>query len=225
MKTGTFTATLLILLGVTWTLYLEYGNKRFINNLPKGPTIGGPPAVPTGTPAASENGETLATDTVLSTPIDENIPVETARTHTHAHPHTSAIDSEPTETLSEEQSFEMRGTLNLAPASPTSSEANKSLDFFREEQRAAMATLERFKMNPDNYLRGEPGEIGSIFVLTESESAEFWEANYVLNPIPENRPDTLIPAAQKRRVAPPPSLETHEVVPLKGAYTLYIPTR
>lgn len=225
MKTVTFTATLLILLGVTWTLYLEYGNKRFIDNLPKGSTIGVPPAVPTGNPAASGNEETLATDTGLLTPIDGNIPVETAHTHMHAHPHTSAIDSEPTETLSEKQSFEMQGTLNLAPASPTSSEANKSLDFFREEQRAAMATIERFKMNPDNYLRGDPGEIGSIFVLTESESVEFWEANYILNPIPENRPETLISASQKRRVAPPPSLETHEVVPLKGGYTLYIPTR
>lgn len=219
MKTVAFTATLLILLGVTWTLYLGHGNKRFINNLPKGPTIGVPPV---GT--AAENEKTLTTDTVLSIPINENIPVETARTHTHAHPHASTIDSEPTQTLSEEQSFEMQRTLNLAPARPTSSEANKSLDFLREEQRAAMATIERLKMNPDNYLRGDPGEIGSIFVLTESESAEFWEANYVLNPIPENRPETLISAAQKRRVAPP-SLETHEVVPLKGGYSLYIPTR
>ena len=38
MKRIYATAIVLITLGIAWTLYLRYQNKRFIDNLPKGPT-------------------------------------------------------------------------------------------------------------------------------------------------------------------------------------------
>lgn len=223
MKKGPFIATLLILLGVTWTLYLEHRNKVFTDNLPKAPMIGVPSVGTVEDPATSENEETIVDDVSLLKPSRENIPIEDSHTHTHAHPHPSASDSEPTKKPSEEQSFEMQGTLNLTPARPSPPKAGTSLDFFLAEERAARETIERVRMNPDNWMRGKPGEPGFILGLTESDWNEVSKANYVLNPIPENRPVPFRPDSQDTPTIP--TQETHEVIQLKGGYTFYLPRR
>ena len=84
MKKVVFIAILLIGLGAAWTLYLEHGNKRFADNLPKGPATTQQPANTSEVPPTVEdkNNQTV----VGSVPAE--IAAENARVwHEHAGPH------------------------------------------------------------------------------------------------------------------------------------------
>ncbi len=84
MKKLVFTAVLLIILGTAWTLYLEYRNKRFADNLPKGAATVKQPANTSDAPVVeNKNGETVPIDSVPA-----EITAENARVwHEHAGPH------------------------------------------------------------------------------------------------------------------------------------------
>ncbi len=84
MKKVVFIAILLIGLGAAWTLYLEHGNKRFADNLPKAPATTQQPANTSEVPPTVEdkNNQTV----VGSVPAE--IAAENARVwHEHAGPH------------------------------------------------------------------------------------------------------------------------------------------
>ena len=219
MKAITFTFVLLILLGVTWTLYLTYKDKQFVDNLPKASKIGVP-----AEQTASENEKTgLAEASTLKSSSHKNAPVETR--HTFAPAHTPMeIDPELTRNRSEEQAFEERGTSNQSPTHLVHPEAGPTLESLLQEERTAQETLERIMMNPENWFRGKPGDVGFILGLTESDWEESAAANYILNPSPENRP---IPFGSGSQEIPTlPTSETLEPVQLKGGkYTVYLPIR
>lgn len=220
MKKVAFIAILLIVLGVAWTFYLEHSNKRFTETIRKTATFGAASATTSEEPKASTNETIFAPDTEPSTPIESETLVEKRGT-TSGKSHLDA-----SRIVLEEQFVEQRGTLPNATERSIPSEADISLDFLVEEQRAAIETMERIITNPDNWLRGKPGEIGFIYTMSEAEAVAFEKANYILNPSPENRPEVRLRAykeTQNAQPVAPPSPEDHDIIPLKGGYTLYIP--
>ena len=66
----------------------------------------------------------------------------------------------------------------------------ESLEMSEEEyerRRIATETVMRITNNPENWVKGRPGEVGFMFVLTDKENREFLEANYILRPSEGNR--------------------------------------
>ena len=95
MKKVVFTATLLIVLGTVWTLYLEQDKKRFIDNLPQPPATVRQPVGTADAPATSKSIETMTAKSALSETIVEDTLTESE--HAHPHPHTHADSLETTE--------------------------------------------------------------------------------------------------------------------------------
>ena len=56
-----------------------------------------------------------------------------------------------------------------------------------ERREIATETVRRITNNPKNWVKGRPGEVGFMFVLTGKENREFIEANYILHPSDGNR--------------------------------------
>lgn len=224
MKTFVFTAILLILFGVTWTLFLEYSNKRFTDNLPKAYTMNTFDVGNVEDPAMQENNETIVGDAGVSNPCVDINQVKGAHMQTHAHKHPPANDSESTNIhQSEETSFETQGTLNAATPRPTASEANPSLDFVLAEERTARETILRIMNNSQNWMHGEPGKSGFILGLTKSDMEEMSKANAVLNPGSENQ---RVPyRADSENMQAEITSETHDLVPLNRGYRIYLPNR
>lgn len=84
MKKVVFIAILLIGLGAAWTLYLEHGNKRFADNLPKAPATTQQPANTSEVPptVGDKNNQTVVGS------VSAEITAENARVwHEHAGPH------------------------------------------------------------------------------------------------------------------------------------------
>lgn len=225
MRKVIFTAIVLIVLGTAWTLYLEYDKKRFIDSLPQPPTTVTQPVSTADAPANSKSIETTATESAPSETIIEDTLTESEHAHPHPHTHTDSLEpTEEVEIVFEERLSEVEITSNPTQPPPNSSEVNESLAFFLEEERVAMETLERITMNPKNWVRGQPGEVGFVIALTDADWEASAEANYVLNPTEENRKaleNARIPRAQLVSDSSPKGYEVIQI----GSYTIHMPIR
>ena len=220
MKKVIATAIVLLVLGTTWMLYLEYKNRRFIENLPKPPSTVRQSVDTIETPSAVENSDIV--------PV-ESMPSETAVRYTdpeseHTHPHVS----EPTETS--ENPFEALIFEDVVGDISEDSSENVVLENQKlsaaeiAERQGARETINRVMMNPDNWVRGTPGEVGFMFALSKEDSEAFLEANATLMPTQANRqaveqpgnPNTLPNHFRPR--------ETNNFIEFKGM-KIYLPTR
>ena len=189
MKKVIVTTLILIVLGTVWTLFLEHEKRRFVDSLPKVPTTVTQPVNTADTPAASETGESA--DAAGSLPEASAIVEETpAVEHANTHPHADSLDS-PEEA---EVSFEEPPA---ADETPPDSDTKDSFAAFLEplgmseaeyeRRERATETVRRITNSPKNWVKGRPGEVGFMFVLTGKENWEFIEANNILLPSEGNR--------------------------------------
>ena len=223
MKNVIVTTLIFIVLGTVWTLFLEREKRRFVDSLPKVPTTVTQPVNTADTSAASETGESA--DAAGSLPEASAIVEETpAVEHAHTHPHADSLDF-PEEA---EVSFE---ELPAADETPLDSDTKDSFAAFLEplgmseaeyeRRERATETVRRITNNPKNWVKGRPGEVGFMFVLTGKENWEFIEANNILLPSEGNRKaleNLRSPPAQKFPAANP---EVSEIL-MFGNYELRI---
>ena len=192
MKTVIVTFGVLIVLAAVWTLFLEHEKRRFVESLPKPPPTITQSVNTEAVPAASETGESV--DAAGSLP-DASAVVEAAPDaveHAPLHPHPHADSLVPTEEA--EVSFE---ELPAADETPLTSDTKDSFAAFLEslgmseveyeKRERATETVQRITNNPENWVKGRPGEVGFMFVLTDKENREFIEANNILLPSEGNR--------------------------------------
>ena len=218
MKKVIVTAILLLTLGTTWMLYLEYENRRFIESLPKPPVTVRQPVDTIEVPSATENSDIV--------PV-ESTPSETAVRHTdpeseYTHPHVSeptAASENPFEALTFEEvlddiSEDSRGDAVLENQKLSAAEI--------EERRRARETINRVMMNPDNWVRGTPGEVGFTFALSREDNEAFLKANAVLMPTQANRQALERPRNLNTPPNPIRPQETDSVIEFKGM-KIYLP--
>ena len=177
MKKLIFTAMLLLVLGTTWMLYLEYENRRFIDGLGKNPsTLRQSNTIEM--PAVSKKGETVEENSVSSALDPEN--TSASSEHTYPQEETAvpfkATPSEPITDEILEPSFEES---RREETDISTEELEKHFD--------AMATLEKIVYDSNNWVKGKPGEAGFSFVLSREDSEEFFRANAFLNPTQANK--------------------------------------
>ncbi|MCY3551217.1 MAG: hypothetical protein OXN27_06410 [Candidatus Poribacteria bacterium] len=220
MKRVIFTALFLIVLGSAWMLYLEYSNKRFVENLPK--------VRPTSTLSVNTNTENTESGNSNITDVDsvlsETVPDNSHAESEHVHPHTD---------MPELTVEEMRVPIEVPLAeleelqNDDTTENFESPEPMAEEYVRARETLERIYMNPENWLKGRRGKVGSILGLTYADALAAAEAYYLLYPTEEHK--IMLEITRKlpmlpKSVTPPPNLEEdYEAIPLKRGYTLYRP--
>lgn len=198
---------LLLILGTTWMLYLEYEDRRFIDSIVKTPpTVTQPNTIEM--PAVSKNGETVEENSVSSALDPEN----TSASSEHTDPQTEetavpfkAMPAEPSTEEKLEPSFEES---RREETEISTEELEKHFD--------AIATLEKIVYDPNNWVKGEPGEAGFSFVLSREDSKEFFRANAFLNPTQANK-QTLEQARPPQSVLNQvPHQETQNVVEYNG---------
>ena len=107
--------------------------------------------------------------------------------HEPTHPRTS----EPTE-VSEKpfETFNFEGTVSDINEGSTADIPleNQGLSAAEiEERRRARETINRLMMNPDNWVKGKPGEVGFSFTLSKEDNKAFLKAGVLLNPTPANK--------------------------------------
>ena len=223
MKRIIVTATIFIILTTVLTLYLDREHKRFVENLRKPLTTVTPPIDPEAAATFSENGETAA-DLGQPEPIIEN--TSTEREHPHPHPHADTLESAaeikvPFEEMPSEQGTDESQGVSFEAALLEDRDMSK---VELEKRMKATDTLDQMVMDPKNWVRGKPGEVGFMFALPKAESEEFLRANFFLRPTEENRKaleNSRRPQAQK---ATDIGHEDQEVIQF-GDYTLYLPRR
>ena len=190
MKKVIVTFVVLIVLGTVWTLFLEHEKRRFVDSLPKVPTTVTQPVNTADIPAASETSESAdvagsprAASTIVEEPREE---VE----RTYLHPHAERLDSREAaavsfEELPAEGETSPEAEIEDSFASFLDSLGMSEAEYERRER--AAETVRRITNNPENWVKGRPGEVGFMFVLTRKENREFIEANYILHPSDGNR--------------------------------------
>lgn len=207
MRKLIFTAILLLVLGITWVLYLEHGNRNFVENLPKASTTVTRTGYTTEPPAVSENSDITA---VNSAPAEASVKPTSAE-KVHAHPPGDSLEptgetAVPLEDAPSEQSPGNPRDPSLKTEPP---ELEKRFD--------AMATLNEIR-NSAVWLRGNPYEAGAIFTLSRSEQEKYLKANYFLNPTQANKEalenfgKTPVLSGSESVTSP----ETHDVIHLDG---------
>lgn len=202
MKKVIFTTILLLILGTAWTLYLEQSNKRFIKKLPK-------PRATSATrhvkipeaPVVSENSDSPSTDFTRS---DDSIRHARAEnSHKYLHPHEKSLEP------SEDVGFTFDESLTEYEKPQESSQASTKLSQAEYEKRQlARETAQKILANPNIWVKGTPGEVGSMFVLTDAESAIFFQANYTSHPTEKTRSAL----ASFEKLSKTTSYETHTIV-------------
>lgn len=187
MKKVIVTATVLLVLGTTWMLYLEYKNRRFIESLPNPPSTVRQPVDTIEVPSTDENSDIVPMEFTPSETAVRDTDPESEHTRPHPHPHVS----EPTETS--ENPFEAL-TLDdiiddiLKDSTEDIVLENQELSATEiEERRKATETINRVMMNPDNWIQGNPGEVGFTFALSKEDNEAFLKANALLMPPQANR--------------------------------------
>ncbi len=228
MKKVVLTAMLSIVLGTAWTLYLDHENKKFVDHLGKMDSFPTQQANTTDTHTTAENREVVAIDVAPSETIIEDIHVEREHTHLHPHPHSHTDTPEIME-----ETTDLLETLRAEAEAPQDSKTKDSFKDVRESQRFTMGeyakareTFQRIYMNPNKWVKGHPGEVGSILALTHTDEMALAEANYILNPTEGNKKRLEMSRRPQveTRISPPPHLdEDYEAIPLRGGYTLYKP--
>lgn len=95
MRKLVFTAVLLIILGTTWTLYLEHRNKRFVDSFPKGAATTQQPANTFDAPVVgNKNSEAVRVDSGPAEITAENARVWHEHAGPQANPHASTPDGQ-----------------------------------------------------------------------------------------------------------------------------------
>lgn len=224
MKKVIVTAIVLLVLGTTWMLYLEYKNRRFIESLPKPPSTVRQPVDTIEAPTAAENSDIVPVESTPSETAVRDTDTESEHTHPHPPPHVSEL------TKTSENPFEaltLEDTIDDISEGSTEDVVleNQGLSAAEiEERRRATETINRVMMNPDNWIQGNPGEVGFTFALSKEDSEAFLKANAVLMPTQVNRQAL----EQSRNLNTPPNpvrpQETDFFVEFKGM-KIYLPAR
>ena len=215
MKKVIVTFVVLIVLGTVWTLFLEHEKRRFVDSLPKVPTTVTQPVNTADIPAASETGESADAADALpeASAIVEEAPAQVEHAHLQSHLHEDSLAPlEGTEVSiealpAEDETPPDSGTKDSF-ASFLDSLGMSEAEYERRER--AAETVRRITNNPENWVKGRPGEVGFMFVLTGKENREFIEANYILRPSDGNRKaleNLRSPPAQKLPEATPEASE------------------
>ena len=223
MKKVIVTFVVLIVLGTVWTLFLEYEKRRFVESLPKVPTPVTQSVNTADIPAASETGESAdvagsprAASTIVEEPREE---VE----RTYLHPHAERLDAREEaavsfEELPAEGETSPEAEIEDSFASFLDSLGMSEAEYERRER--ATETVRRITNNPKNWVKGRPGEVGFMFVLTGKENREFIEANYILHPSDGNRE-----ALERIRQASSPETEVKNVEMIRLEDIRIVPQR
>ena len=223
MKKVVVTFVVLIVLGTVWTLFLEHEKRRFVDSLPKVPTTVTQSVNTADIPAASETGESVdvagsprAASTIVEKPREE---VE----RTYRHPHAERLDSQEEaavsfEALPAEGETSPEAEIEDSFASFLDSLGMSEAEYERRE--IATETVRRITNNPKNWVKGRPGEVGFMFVLTGKENREFIEANYLLHPSDGNRE-----ALERIRQASSPETEVKNVETIRLEDIRIVPQR
>ena len=166
------TAILLLVFGTVWMLYLEYDNRRFIENLSQPPVPVTQTVSPAEAPVTSETSETMAHVTSPLETASETEVADMSTAHTHVHPQTHTEENsqiESTDFLSEAPIFE--NDFKDVDESPPHRSAKQ---FLMEELGRSEAEIERRKplmrelnrlvwSKPENWAKGRPWEVGFTF--------------------------------------------------------------
>ncbi len=223
MKKVVVTFVVLIVLGTVWTLFLEHEKRRFVESLPKVPTTVTQSVNTADIPAASETGESAdvagsprAASTIVEEPREE---VE----RTYLHPHAERLDAREEaavsfEALPAEGETSPEAEIEDSFASFLDSLGMSEAEYERRER--ATETVRRITNNPKNWVKGRPGEVGFMFVLTGKENREFIEANYILHPSDGNRE-----ALERIRQASSPETEVKNVETIRLEDIRIVPQR
>ena len=189
------TAILLLVLGTAWMLYLEYDNRRFIENLPKAPPPVTRPLRIAEAPVTPESSETMAPVTSPLKTASETKVADMSTAHTDGHPQTHTEETsqpEPTDFLSGAPIFE--NDFKDVDESPPHRSAKQ---FLMEELGVSEAEIERRKplmqelnrlvwSKPENWAKGRPWEVGFTFDVWTVEDANIWRAVAGDPPLPPN---------------------------------------
>ena len=216
MKKFAFTAIFLFILGTAGTLYLKQSNKRFLESLPKAPPTDEQTVNTTNAPVITEDEDI----TSLKSMPSETIERHTAHESEHAHPHT--LDQTEASVNFEDPIPEPSADAPLEPSFEDRLQEDIHILEEVEKRVTATETLTQIVSDPNNWVKGEPGEVGFSFVLSTEEAEAFFGANAFLNPTPANRRALEF----LRNPPPPPSentgQETEEFIEYNGG-KLYAP--
>ncbi len=185
MRRLIYSTILAIALVTVWMLYLKYDIERFMDIYSVNHTSNTPSVDTVDIPEVSEDDDSIPTDSALVKNITNSVEVE----NEHTHPHSYADNLEETNQSN-------TSTQALLPTEK-SSHLNKSIQkidiedeiimplfngFMGMTIKEARETREKIMRNPDIWIKGGPGEIGSEFVLMGEDSRAFAKAIYVLYP-------------------------------------------
>jgi hypothetical protein len=215
MKKFAFTAIFLFILGTAGVLYLEQSNKRFLENLPKAPPTDEQTVNTTNAPVITEDEDIIPLKSIPSETIERH----TAHESEHGHPHT--LDQTEASVNFEDPIPEPSADATLEPS--FEDRLQEDIHILEEEKQiTATETLTKIVSDPNNWVKGKPGEVGFGFVLSREEGEAFFGANALLNPTPANRRALEF----LRNPPPPPSentgQETQEFIEYNGG-KLYAP--
>ena len=160
MKKFAFTAISLFILGAACRLYLEQSNKRFLESLPKAPPTDEQPLNTTNAPVITEDEDITPLKSIPS----ETIVKHTASENEHAHPHT--LDQTEAAVNFEDLSPEPTPDATLEPSSEDRLQEDIHILEEFEKQLTATETLTEIVSDPNNWVKGKPGEVGFGFVLS-----------------------------------------------------------
>lgn len=187
MKPIFFTFILLVILGTAWTLYLEYSNRHFIENLSKPPVPVTQSVRIADAPAMPESRE----PTTIATPAPDtpnvNTLTEREQNSLQRAPHAESF----AQTESSENPFELEAVIFEEDTEGSTEdvllEDPESSVTENEERRRARETMNRLMRDPSKLIYGGAGEPVSIFLMSEGEGEVFLETSALLEPTPEER--------------------------------------
>lgn len=228
MKSIVSIAILLLILCGAWTLYLEYNNKRFVEQLPKAPPNLTKNGSTTSTPIL-ENGEISIKQNVPSVSAENSIVDKTRVTREHVQEH-AYLDKHEDIQKPKDEKPETQVEAEKPPINVDAFEEYlKSHGITMAEYEQAKATVEKIIMNPNNWVRGEPGRDGFVMTMSSKNRQAYAEAIYTMNPTESHRKlmeSTKISRAPTRITAPTEQeLEGLEAVEFGGGHTVYLRSR
>lgn len=186
MKRLTFATILAIVLVTVWILYLKYDTERFMETFPVSHTSNTPSVDTEGT----KDDDSIPTDSVLVNNNTKGMEVE--REHDHPHSYKDNL----------EETNQSNTSTQVLLSSEKSSNRNESIQKIELENeiiipmfdgfmgmtiKDAQETIDQIMSNPDIWIKGGPGEIGSEFVLMGEDNRAFAKATYILYPSKMNR--------------------------------------
>lgn len=231
MRSVVFIAILLIILCGAWTLYLEYDNKRFMEQYLKASphlTKNGS-TTSTSTTAVPENGEVPTKQNVLPVSTENSIVDKTSVTREPAQGHAYPDKHRDIQELKDGEPGPQVETEKPPINVDAFEEYLKSHGITMAQYEQAKATVQEIRMNPNNWVRGVPGRDRFVMALRNEDRQAYAEAIYTLNPTESHRKlmerakisraPTRIPAPTKQE------LEGLEAVEFGGGHTVYLRPR